>query len=89
MINCKMLTALQTTAFFETAAQMGVSHRTRMHLQDEGIVDPEDLRDFVLDSSWDQIVGNCKRPGQIMAGVPAALTNQAAFLLPAKALMRL
>ena len=89
MISCKMLTALQTTAFFETAAQMGVSHRTRMHLQDEGIVDPEDLRDFVLDSSWDQIVGNCKRPGQIMAGVPAVLTNQAAFLLPAKALMRL
>ena len=69
------LTMLQKTAFFEEAAQMGLSHRTRLHLQDEGIDDVEDLRDFVLTSSWDQIVNNCKRPGQIMAGVPAVLTN--------------
>ena len=84
-----MLTVLQTTAFFESAAQMGLSNRTRLHLQDEGIVDVEDLRDFILNSSWDQIVSNCKKPGQIMAGNPAVLTNQAAFQLPAKALMRL
>ena len=86
-----MLIALQTAAFFESAAQMGLFNRTRLHLQDEGIVDVDDLRNFVLDSSWDQIVGNCKRPGQIMVGAApnAVLTSQAAFQLPAKALMRL
>ena len=77
--------------FFEDADQMGLSNRTRVHLQDEGIVEVDDLRDFVLGSSWDQVKENCKRPGQIMMEVApnAVLTNQAAFQLHAKTLMRL
>ena len=36
----------QVTAFFEDNDQMGLSHRTRMHIQSEGIVRPKDLIDL-------------------------------------------
>ena len=41
-----VFTAPQKTAFFENANQMGLSHRTRVHLQREGIVQVRDLLDF-------------------------------------------
>lgn len=67
---------------------MGLSNRTRLHLQTEGITTPDDLVDFVTKDSWDPIVDNCKRPPQI-PGAGGALVNQQAFHLPAKSLMRL
>ncbi len=42
-----VLTAAQLTAFFEDPAQMGLSNRTRVYLQSEGITDPDNLIDFV------------------------------------------
>ena len=42
-----MLTAAQKTAFFEENAQMGLSNRTRLYLQSEGIVELDDLNNFV------------------------------------------
>ena len=83
-----VLTAGQLTLFFEDANQMGLSNRTRLHLQTEGITTPDDLVDFVTKDSWDPIVDNCKRPPQI-PGAGGALVNQQAFHLPAKSLMRL
>ena len=83
-----VLTAGQLTLFFEDANQMGLSNRTRLHLQTEGIATPDDLVDFVTKDSWDPIVDNCKRPPQI-PGAGGALVNQQAFHLPAKSLMRL
>ena len=41
-----VLTAPQTTAFFENAGQMGLSNRTRLQLQLEGISMLEDLAEW-------------------------------------------
>ena len=83
-----VLTAGQLTLFFEDANQMGLSNRTRVYLQTEGITTPDDLIDFVTKDSWDPIVDNCKRPPQIL-GAGGALVNQQSFHLPAKSLLRL
>ena len=85
-----VLTGGQLTAFFEDANQMGLSNRTRMHLQTEGITTPDDLVDFVSKDSWTPILDNCRRPPQVPgAGAGAALVVQQAFHLPAKSLIRL
>ena len=69
---------------------MGLSNRTRAHLQTEGISTPDDLIDFVSTDSWTPILDNCRRPPQIPgAGPGAPLVAQQAFHLPAKSLMRL
>ena len=69
---------------------MGLSNRTRLHLQSEGITTPDDLIDFVKTEDWTPILDNCRRPPQIPGqGANAALVNQQAFHLPAKSLMRL
>ena len=85
-----VLTAGQLTSFFEDATQMGLSNRTRMHLQTEGNTTPDDLIDFVDKDAWTPILDNCRRPPQIPgAGQGAALVNQQAFHLPDKSLLRL
>ena len=55
----------QVTDFFEENDQMGLSHRTCLHLQSEGVVSPEDIIDFTVSDSWKQIIENCKRPTRI------------------------
>ena len=83
-----VLTATQTTAFFEGAAQMGLSNRTRLYLQTEGITGPEDLSDFVGKDDWTPILDNCRRPPQLPGANPGdPLVNQQAFHLPTKSLM--
>ena len=57
-----VFTLLQQTAFFEDNDQMGLSNRTRVFLQNEGIQHPRDLADFAKDEHWSQIIENCKRP---------------------------
>ena len=59
------LIATQVTAFFRDINQMGHSARTRIYLQGEGILIPDDLIDFTSKYSWDQILDNCKRPARI------------------------
>ena len=83
-----VFTALQITAFFEDNAQMGLSNRTRLYLQSEGITHPSDLIDFVKKDDWSQLIENCKRPPQ-MAGAGGAMVAQQPFQLPAKSLLRL
>ena len=69
---------------------MGLSNRTRLHLQTEGINTPDDLVDFVGKEDWTPILDNCRRPPQIPGqGANAALVYQQAFHLPARSLMRL
>ena len=85
-----VFTAPQVTAFFEDAAQMGLSNRTRLYLQDEGITHPDDLFEFTDKDAWAQIVETCKRPPQVPGvGVNAPLVSQQPFQLPAKSLLRL
>ena len=45
-----VLTAAQTTAFFENADQMGVQHATVVQLAQEGIQSVDDLTDFDKDA---------------------------------------
>ena len=57
-----VLTATQTTAFFEHADQMGIPHVTVVQLQAEGITSVLDLADFNKDS-LQQLVDNLRHPG--------------------------
>ena len=45
-----VLTAAQTTAFFENPDQMGIPHATMVQMQQEGIQSLADLADFEKES---------------------------------------
>ena len=60
-VNTMVLTAAQTTAFFEDAAQMAIPHDTVLQLQTEGITTVDDLEDFD-DDDIDQVSSNLRRP---------------------------
>ena len=57
-----VLTAAQTTAFFESPDQMGIPHVTMVQMQLEGIQSIADLADFEKDS-LQQIADNLRKPG--------------------------
>ena len=57
-----VLTAAQTTTFFEHADQMGIPHTTMLQLQSEGITLVSDLADFNKDS-LQQLADNLRHPG--------------------------
>jgi predicted DNA-binding WGR domain protein len=87
------LTAAQTTAFFENAAQMGIPHATVIQLQDEGISTVDDLADFDKDTI-EQIAANLRRPaGRVPDPNPAAAVGATIptppFVFGAKSQMRL
>ena len=67
-----VLTAAQTTTFFEHADQMQIPHATVLQLQSEGITLVSDLADFNKDS-LQQLADNLRRPGgQVPDPNPAA-----------------
>jgi hypothetical protein len=88
------LTAAQTTAFFESPAQMGIPHATVIQLQAEGIVTVDDLLDFDKDTI-EQIAANLRRPAGRVPDPNAAAAAQGAtiptppFVFGAKSQMRL
>jgi hypothetical protein len=51
-----LLTAAQTTVFFEDAAQMGIPNATVVQLQVEGIVSVDDLADFDKDTASSRLL---------------------------------
>ena len=57
-----VLTAAQTTTFFEHAEQMGIPHATVLQLQSKGITLVSDLVDFNKDS-LQQLADNLRHPG--------------------------
>jgi hypothetical protein len=59
-----VLTAAQTTAFFENEDQMGIPHATVVQLATEGIVSVIDLADFHKES-LQQLADNLIRPGRV------------------------
>jgi hypothetical protein len=57
-----VLTAAQTTAFFEDPGQMGIPHETVVQLALEGIKSINDLADFDKDA-LQQLADNLRHPG--------------------------
>ena len=57
-----VLTAAQTTPFFENNDQMGIPHETMVQLKHEGIQSVADLADFDKDS-LQQLSDNLRKPG--------------------------
>ena len=57
-----VLTAAQTTAFFENPDQMGIPHEPMVQMQQEGIQAVSDLADFEK-QSLQQLADNLRKPG--------------------------
>ena len=57
-----VLTAAQTTAFFESPNQMGIPYATMVQMQQEGIQAVSDLADFEK-QSLQQLADNLRKPG--------------------------
>jgi hypothetical protein len=69
-----VLTAAQTTAFFENGDQVGIPHATVVQLATEGITSVIDLADF--DKEFlQQLADNLIRPGRVSDPNPAAPTR--------------
>ena len=88
-----MLTAVQTTAFFENADQMGIPHAMVVQLGIEGIVTVGDLADFNKDS-LQQLADNLRKPGGWItdpnpAAAAGAMIATPAFVFGAKSQKRL
>jgi hypothetical protein len=66
-----VLTAAQTTAFFENEYQMGIPHATVVQLATEGTTSVIDLADFDKDS-LQQLADNLRSPGRVPDPNPAA-----------------
>ena len=84
-----VFTNAQTTAFFEDADQIGLSNRTRVEMQNEGVLTVDDLDDFE-DSDWDKIVENLRRPPRLPDPVnPGQVIAQNPFVMGARSTKRL
>ena len=67
-----VLTAAQTTTFFENANQMGIPHGPMLQLQSKGITLVSDLTDFSM-TSLQQLADNLRCPGgRVLDPNPAA-----------------
>ena len=77
-----VLTAAQTTAFFENADQMGIPHATVVQLGIEGIVTIGDLADFHKDA-LQHLADNLRKPGGWIADPNPAAAARATIPTPA------
>lgn len=88
-----VLTAAETTAFFEAADQMNLPPATRAQLATEGIVEVSDLAEF-NETSLKQLADNLRRPGGRIPdpndnAVPGATIPTPPFIFGAKSQKRL
>ena len=85
------LSNAQLKAFWTNAAQMGLSDRTRSQLAVEGLATPEDFEDFTEEADLDGLFKLLAKPPKEMSGTgaTATLTEVAAFVVPAKTMIRM
>ena len=88
-----VLTAAQTTAFFESPDQMGIQHKTMVQMPQEGIQAVADLADFEK-QSLQQLADNLRQPGGRIpdtnpSTAPGATIPTPAFTYGAKSQKRL
>jgi hypothetical protein len=79
--------AAALTAFFENANAMALSNRTCLQLASEGILTPDDFKDFD-DDGLDTIFHNLAKPPKV-PGVGARLVEVRAYEVSAKSKMHL
>ena len=77
-----VLTAAQTTAFFESPDQIGIPHATMVQIQLEGIQSIADLADFEKDS-LPQLADNLRKPGGRIVDPDPNAPARATFPTPA------
>ena len=77
-----VLTAAQTTAFFESPDQMGIPHATMVQMQQEGIQSVADLADFEK-QSLQQLADNLRKPGGRVPGPDPNAALRATIPTPA------
>ena len=85
-----VLTAGQTTAFFEDDDKIGLNNRTMVDSLDaEGISTVDDMAEW-KDEDWDSWVVNCKKPDRVPDPAnPGQLIVQAPFPISVKSIKRL
>ena len=88
-----VLTAAQTTAFFENRDQMGIPHKTMVQMQKEEIQTVADLADFGK-QTLQQLADNLRKPGGRIPdpnpnAAPGATISMPAFTYGAKSQKRL
>ena len=88
-----VLTAAQTTAFFENPDQLGIPHETMVQIQREGIQTVADLADFEK-QELQQLADNLRKPGGRIPdpnpnAAPGATIPMPAFTYGAKSQKRL
>jgi hypothetical protein len=79
--------AAALTAFFENAKAMALSNRTHLQLASEGILTPDDFKDFD-DDGLEAIFLNLVKPPKV-PGVGVRLVEVRAYEVSAKSKMRL
>ena len=70
-----VFTGPQITQFFENPAQMGLSNRTRLQLQNEGVTYSQDLAEWRKDD-WDRFAGDDKWDAMIEAAEAYVTTKK-------------
>ena len=88
-----VLTAAQTTAFFENPDQIGIPHKTMVQMQQEGIQAVSDLADFEK-QSLQQLADNLRKPGERIPdpnpnAAPGATIPTPAFIYGSRSQKRL
>jgi hypothetical protein len=88
-----VLTAVQTSAFFQEEAQMGIPNLTVAQIQADGITNVQDLANFDKES-LQQLADNLRRPGGRVLdpnpnAAPGTTIPTPAFLFGAKCQKRL
>ena len=70
-----VLTAAQTTAFFENPDQLGIPHETMVQIQQEGIQTVADLGEFEK-QELQQLADNLRKPGGRIPDPNPSSSNQ-------------
>ncbi len=81
-------TIAQLTAFWTSAAQIGLTARTRVHMAAEGLATPDNFEDFPekedLEGMFKQLLKPAKTPG---LGANALPQEVAIYIIPAKSMI--
>jgi len=82
-------TAVQLTAFWTSAAQMGIPAQTRTQLALEGLVGPANFEDFAENLDLNALFKLMLKPAKVPHGASGALQEVVSYAIPAKLQIRI